>query len=258
MSMDARLIDAYADLGGTWLDDQTARIRQMHLQFGQRCRVDVDALVARAASLSRSARSLATPRVHHHLSAALGKRSPGATGDCAQLFWRGAVGVAQVIAGEKQMQFASAPKRRCVAGPATLGEFGLGNRLGDCSPCEWMAVLSDSTEVVVPDVQGAPSSLAIEKAVSIVQSRSYLEKRARQLLKSFTANEGNWRLVTLDFGVAAMRHECEFLMCFAFESTNGELSITSRYVEIGFSLAVQIDEDPLFILTIRSAIGFST
>jgi len=77
-------------------------------------------------------------------------------------------------------------------------------------------VLADSTKVVVPDVQGAPSSLALEKAVSIVQSRAYLERRALQLLVPFTKDRGDWRLVTLDFGVEAQRHECEFLMCFAF------------------------------------------
>ena len=100
-----------------------------------------------------------------------------------------------------------------------------------------MAVLADSTEVVVPDLQGAPNSLAVEKAVSIVQSRAYLEKRARQLLLPFTKDEGDWRLVTLDFGVKAQRHECEFLMCFAFQVGSGELSVTSPYVEIGLLVA---------------------
>ena len=154
------------------------------------------------------------------------------------------------------MQSASAPEGRSVPGPATLGEFVLTNRLAACPRDEWMAVLADSTEVVVPDLQGEPNSLAVEKAVSIVQSRAYLEKRALQLLVPFTKDEGDWRLVTLDFGVEAQRHECEFLMCFAFQVGSGELSVTSPYVEVGFSLPVPTDEDPVFVLTVRTAVGF--
>ena len=154
------------------------------------------------------------------------------------------------------MQTASAPNHRCVPGPAILGEFVFINRIGACPRREWMAVLADSAEVVVPDVQGEPSSLAIEKAVSIVQSRVYLEKRALQLLVPLTRDHGGWRLVTLDFGLEAQHHECEFLMCFAFEPVNGELSITSPYAEIGFSLPVPTGEDRVFVLTVRTAAGF--
>jgi len=186
---------AYADLGDACLRYQTARIRQKHLQFGRHCRLEVDALLARAASVSRP-------------------------------------------------------------GPATLGEFVLTGRLTACPRDEWMAVLMDSTEIVVPDFQGAPSSLAIEKAVSIVQSRAYLEKRALQLLVPFTRDSGHWQLVTLDFGIEAQRHECEFLMCFAFRVGSGELCITSPYVEIGFSLPVPTDDNPVFVLTVRTSVGF--
>jgi hypothetical protein len=154
------------------------------------------------------------------------------------------------------MQSAPAPKRRCVLGPATLGGFVLTTRLAACPRDEWMAVLPDSTEVVVPDFRGAPNSLAIEKAVAIVQSRAYLEKRALQLLVPFTKDQGDWRLVTLDFGIEAQRHDCEFLMCFAFQVGSGELSITSPYVEVGFSLPIPTDEDPVFVLTVRTAVGF--
>ena len=45
---------AFADLGHTWLRCQIARIHQKHLQFGRHCRLDVDALLARAASVSRA------------------------------------------------------------------------------------------------------------------------------------------------------------------------------------------------------------
>lgn len=72
----------------------------------------------------------------------------------------------------------------------------------------------------------------------------------------FTRDEGDWRLVTLDFGVEAQRHECEFLMCFAFQVGSGVLSVTGPYVEIGFSLPVPTDEDPVFVLTVRTAVGF--
>jgi hypothetical protein len=143
-----------------------------------------------------------------------------------------------------------------VRGPATLGEFVLTNRSAACPRDEWIAVLADSTEVVVPGLQGAPSPLAIEKAVSIVQSRAYLEKRALQLLVPFTKDQGDWRLVTLDFGVEAQRQECEFLMCFAFQVASGKLSVTRPYVEIGFSLPVPMDADPVFILMVITAVGF--
>jgi len=52
---------ACADLGDAWLRYQTARIRQKHLQFGRHCRLDVDALLARAASVSRAARRAEAP-----------------------------------------------------------------------------------------------------------------------------------------------------------------------------------------------------
>ncbi len=154
------------------------------------------------------------------------------------------------------MQTASAPNHRHVPGPAILGEFVFINRIGACPRREWMAILADSAEVVVPDVQGAPSSLAIEKAISIVQSRAYLEKRALQLLVPLSRGHGGWRLVTLDFGLEAQHHECEFLMCFAFQPESGELSITSPYVEIGFSLPVPTGDDRVFVLNVRTAAGF--
>jgi len=150
---------------------------------------------------------------------------------------------------------ARATSLRRVPGPATLGEFVSIDRIGAGPGREWMAVLADSAEVVVPaDAWGEPSSLAIAKAVSIVQSRAYLERRALQLLVPHTRDHGDWRLVTLDFGQEAQHHGCEFLMCFAFQPANsGELSITSPYVEIGFSLPVPTGDDPVFVLTVRSA-----
>lgn len=40
--------------GAAWLRDHTARIQQRHLQFGRHCRLDIDSLLARAASLGQS------------------------------------------------------------------------------------------------------------------------------------------------------------------------------------------------------------
>ncbi|MEO8057925.1 MAG: hypothetical protein ABI671_06335 [Burkholderiales bacterium] len=151
-----------------------------------------------------------------------------------------------------------APSGRRVPGPATLGEFVLSNSRGGCpgEECEeWMATLADLTEVVVSDFRGSPSQVGIEKALSIVQSRGYLERRALQLLTPFTKEDGRWRLVTLDFGLDAGRHECEFLMCFAFQRPNCELSITSPCVEVGFDLLGREVSEPVFVLTVKSAVG---
>jgi hypothetical protein len=148
-----------------------------------------------------------------------------------------------------------APGRRCAPGPATLGEFVLSNSLGGCPHEEWMATLADLTEVVVSDFRGKPSQVGIEKAVSVVQSRGYLERRALQLLVPFTKENGLWQLITLDFGEEARRHECEFLMCFAFQIPNAELSITSPYIEVGFALLGPEGAEQIFILTVKTAAG---
>lgn len=126
---------------------------------------------------------------------------------------------------------------------------------------EWMAVLPDSTEIVVADVEGKPSSIGIERAISIVQSRAYLEARARQLLVPLGKGDGEWRLVAIDFGIEAQHHDCEFLMCFAFQATKADLSATSPYVEVGFALPVRLSVSPsyspMFILTIQAATGLA-
>jgi hypothetical protein len=143
-----------------------------------------------------------------------------------------------------------------VPGPATLGDFFASNRADIPPRHEWTATLPDLTRVVVRDWCDAPSVVGIEKAVSIVQSRAYLEHRARRLLAPFTKEAGSWRLVTLDFGTEAQSHGCEFLMCFAFRATNGVLSITSPSVKIGFALPAQAATDPIFVLTVVTADGF--
>lgn len=153
------------------------------------------------------------------------------------------------------MHLTFASDRRRVPGPATLGEFVLSNGLGGRPRDEWMATLADFTEVVVGDIRGGPSQVGIEKAVSIIQSRSYLERRALQLLAPFTKEDGRWQLVTLDFGAEARRHEFEFLMCFAFQIPNCELSIHSPNAEVGFALFRREAAEPVFILTVRTAVG---
>ena len=153
------------------------------------------------------------------------------------------------------MQSMSAPKRRWATGPATLGSFILVSRCGTRPREEWKAVLADLTEVVVADVHGAPGALGIEKAVSIVQSRTYLEKRAVQLLAPFPKDDGDWQLVKLDFGVEAQRHECEFLMRFV-RAANGDPG-AHPYVEIGFALPAGAGKDPIFVLKVRAAVGFA-
>jgi hypothetical protein len=145
-----------------------------------------------------------------------------------------------------------------VRGPATLGDFVASER-ADASPHrEWIATLADLTTVVVSDCYDSPSVVGIEKAVAIVQSRAYLENRARRLLLPFTREGGSWRLVTIDFGAEARRHGCEFLMGFAFRATNGVLSITSPTVEIGFALPAPAAMDPIFVLTVVTAVAFPT
>ena len=52
---------AYADLGDVWLRDQTARLLQKHLQFGQHFRLDVDLLLAGRARAARAARAAVMP-----------------------------------------------------------------------------------------------------------------------------------------------------------------------------------------------------
>lgn len=122
---------------------------------------------------------------------------------------------------------------------------------------EWIAQLTQRSDVVVSDVDGSPSPIGVAKALSIIQSLTYLERRTIQLLVPLTKESGVWWLVTLDFGLQAQNHESEFLMCFAFEASNSMLSSKSPYAEIGFSLTVARGEDPLFILTVNTAVGLS-
>ncbi|HSW04116.1 hypothetical protein [Aquabacterium sp.] len=69
MPMNLSRTDAYADLGDAWLRYQSARLHQRHLQFGQHCRLDADALLGRAARNARAARSIQAPSQRARASA---------------------------------------------------------------------------------------------------------------------------------------------------------------------------------------------
>jgi hypothetical protein len=126
---------------------------------------------------------------------------------------------------------------------------------------DWLCVLEDDTEVVVPGSRIAPSTLGIAKAASVVQGRSYLEGRALQLVTLIGKAihpQSTWRLQTIDFGAEARRHDSEFLMCFACESPGPSLSCGTPYVEVGFGLAAGQDCDPVFELTVKAVRGMPT
>lgn len=121
-----------------------------------------------------------------------------------------------------------------------------------------MVTLADGTEIVVADAHDAPSELAVTKAVSIVQSLAYLERRARQLLIAFIDGRDGWRLTTIDFGAEAARHTCEFLMCFVLDASSTAISGASLYVEVGFTLDLLWADDPEFKLTVKTIINNPT
>jgi len=52
MSIEVARNNAYAHLGEAWLRYQSARILQRHLQYGQHCRLDLDALLAAAGTMA--------------------------------------------------------------------------------------------------------------------------------------------------------------------------------------------------------------
>jgi hypothetical protein len=138
-----------------------------------------------------------------------------------------------------------------------LGEFVRVSRMSAMAPHdEWLATLPDKTEIVVPEEGDRPNPLSVAKAISVVQSRSYLGKRAVQLIAPFLRAEGAWRLLAIDFGAEARRYESEFLMCFAFVTANTDLSSTSPYFEVGFAQSRTSGEDePTFSLTVKAIVG---
>jgi hypothetical protein len=209
---------AYADLGEEWLRQHLAKLNQRQVQWGRHFRIDVAAFLANAA---RSARN-----------SALGTHSPQL---CNSL-----------IAGQPKPDEAGPAPCRAVT-PALVGERLLAKDFEPCSPSDWLAVVDDQTEVVVPDAGGAPHPVAIAKAVAILQARGYLVDRALRLLEPISATGGSWRLVTVDMGTAAARKGYEFLMCFAFEVR----ALETTYAEVAFLLAGQEFDAPLFIASVH-------
>ena len=112
------------------------------------------------------------------------------------------------------------------------GDFALINRFLLEAPLdEWLAVLPDGTEVVVPGDAYAPDVIGMRKARDVLEARVSLESQARQLLAALAPQTTSWRLLSLDFGTAARRHQCDFLMCFVPDD-----AIRGPYVEVGVML----------------------
>lgn len=138
-----------------------------------------------------------------------------------------------------------------------IGAFVRVSRMSAMAPhWEWMATLADETEIVVPEEGDRPAALGVAKAISVVQSRPYLGKRAVLLIAPFLSGEGAWRLLTIDFGAEARRYESEFLMCFAFVAAKTHLSSSSPYFEVGFSQTTpSAADEPVFSLTVKAIAG---
>jgi hypothetical protein len=238
--------------------DQSARIAQRHLQFGRHCRLDIGGLLRRAAHVrfgplvvvGVEREAMCTVPVQHPTPATIDHWLPPEPDDAPQ--------VLEASFARSALRGARAPNCHLVQGPATLGAFVACNSVDALSYREWVATLADRTNIVVSDWCAAPSPLDIEKAVSIVQSRAYLEHRARLLLPRSATQTESWKLATIDFASAARRHRCEFLMCFAVQDTSGVLSITSPSVEIGFALPEPSATDPVFVLTVATVVGLPT
>jgi hypothetical protein len=237
---------------------QRARIAQRHLQFGRHCRLDIGGLLLRAAHvrvapLVRVAvdrEDMATVPMQHSTLATVDHWLAPESDDAAH--------VLEASPARTATRGAGASNCHRVQGPATLGGFVARDSADAFPHREWVATLGDRTNVVVSDWCAAPSPLGVEKAVSIVQSRAYLEHRARLLLPLFGKQTGSWRLATIDFASAARRHRCEFLMCFAVQDTRGVLSNTSPSVEVGFALPAPGAMEPVFVLTVATVVGFHT
>lgn len=99
MSIDTTRTSAYANLGNAWLRDQTARHHQRHLQFRRHFRLDVDALLARAANLTRAARPAESVTLHRHVwTDPIPRTKVEAIDHCAKLGTRPPARVAEALA----------------------------------------------------------------------------------------------------------------------------------------------------------------
>ncbi len=99
MSIDTTRPSAYSNLGSAWLRDQIARLHQRHLQFRRHFCLDVDALLARAAKLTRAARAAESVTVRQHVSTdRIRLTKIVAIDHCAQLGTRPSACVAEALA----------------------------------------------------------------------------------------------------------------------------------------------------------------
>jgi hypothetical protein len=243
------LTKTYAPQGDSRLRHQRARIEQRHLQFGRHCGLDIGGLM-RAANRVQITLPAQIALEPHAVATGLTddwtlgptNRSQRDSADAARDHRRSPV---------------RTPKCRHAPGPATLGDFVERSGAEYGLYREWVATLADLTIVVVSDQCGAPSEVGTKKAVSVVQSRAYLEHRARRLLLTFAGVAGGWQLVTIDLATKARRHGCEFLMSFAVEDVGDARSSTSPSIEIGFALPWPTVMDPVFVLTVVTAVGFA-
>jgi len=100
MSFYTTQTNAYADLGEIWFRDQTARLRQKHLQSGQHFRLEIDALLAQPARRAQAARTIERPIAHDGGSTDRIRRAAiEAIEQCARLEIHPSAGVVEAIAG---------------------------------------------------------------------------------------------------------------------------------------------------------------
>lgn len=72
------------------------------------------------------------------------------------------------------MSCAPGSNPRCIPGPAHFGMFVMGTGDDGSWRGEWVAPITQYTDVVVSDVEGAPSRVGVEKADAFCRRRSAL------------------------------------------------------------------------------------
>lgn len=248
--------DAYADLGDVWLRDQQARLTQKRAQFGRHYRMDADALMAQLACIARAAKATAAPATVKTSADAL---TQGARMEAVERWPRLNQHTGQPSQppsrSERWTMSSTDSNPNDPTMPAFASEFVPIRRLGVPPRDEWSTTLHDNTEIIVLGAGDRPCPVGVAKAVSIVQSRTYLEAQARRLLVPLTRQDGEWRLARIDFGLEAQHLDCEFLMCFTFQKRIGDLNAVGPYVEVGFALPAGSRVSQVFTLVIQTAIG---
>ena len=163
MSID--LIVGSAGQADAWLRRQIARIEQRHLQSGRHCRLDLAGLLKRAARQSGAAALAQFVAGREDLATDQYSKVETATQETSSKADHTAHAHARSLSG---IVGPTGPNGRRVRGPATLGDFVARNRPDAGALREWIATLADLTTVVVSDRCDLPSSVHIERVVSIV------------------------------------------------------------------------------------------